>query len=381
MSADLIIILTAVLVAVPCAILGCFLVLRQMAMMGDAISHAVLPGIVIAFFVTGELSEGIGPLASLIGATVFGVLTTVLVQALSDTKRVKEDSSIGIVFTALFALGVFLVSKFAHDVHLDLQHVLYGEIAYAPLNPLLVGDYDLGPRSLWTMGIVTAAVVVLVSLLYKELKLTTFDPGLAAALGFAPAIAHYLLMGAVSFTTVGAFDSVGAILVVAFLIVPPATAYLLTERLSSMLLLASGAGIISATGGYALAYILNVTIAGSMAIVAGALFLLALLCSPTHGLLAHAARQQRNRRDFSRDLLLARLAGLGSRATSPELAAHLGWNQPRLARAVQDALRGGWLVEDRQGAIVLTERGRDAARQVATRLRPTTSEVAPQPGI
>ncbi len=370
MSADLVIILTAILVAVPCALLGSFLVLRQMAMMGDAISHAVLPGIVIAFF----LSESLGPLASLLGATVFGLLTTVLVQALSDTRRVKEDSAIGIVFTALFALGVFLVSKFARDVHLDLQHVLYGEIAYAPLNPLLVGDFDLGPRSLWTLGLVTALVLALVGLLYKELKLTTFDPGLAAALGFAPATVHYLLMGAVSFTTVGAFDSVGAILVVAFLIVPPATAYLLTERLSRMLLLAVAAGVISAVGGYALAYSLNVTIAGSMAVVAGLLFLLALLCSPSHGLLAHLAQRRRNGHDFARDLLLARLAGLGGHATPQALATGLGWEGARLDRALQHARHGGWIDRPREGEVLLTEKGREAAHRATGRLRPATAQ-------
>jgi manganese/zinc/iron transport system permease protein len=147
MSADLVIVLTAVLVAIPCALLGTLLVLRQMSMMGDAISHAVLPGIVIAFFI----SESLGALTSLIGAGVFGLLTAVLVEALRNTGRVKEDSSIGIVFTALFALGVFLVSKFAREVHLDLNHVLYGEIAFAPLNSLLVGEWtwDRAPCGLW----------------------------------------------------------------------------------------------------------------------------------------------------------------------------------------------------------------------------------------
>ncbi|MDP9424768.1 MAG: metal ABC transporter permease, partial [Actinomycetota bacterium] len=173
MSGDLVVILTAVLVAVPCALLGTLLVLRQMSMMGDAISHAVLPGIVIAFFI----SESLGPVVSVVGAGIFGVLTALLVEALRNTGRVKEDSSIGIVFTALFALGVFLVSKFASSVHLDLQHVLYGEIAYAPINPLLVGTLDLGPRSLWTLGLVTVLALGLVLLLYKELKIATFDPG------------------------------------------------------------------------------------------------------------------------------------------------------------------------------------------------------------
>lgn len=361
MSADLIIILTAILVAIPCALLGTLLVLRQMAMMGDAISHAVLPGIVIAFFI----SESLGALTSLIGAGVFGLLTAVLVEALRNTGRVKEDSSIGIVFTALFALGVFLVSKFAREVHLDLNHVLYGEIAFAPLNSLLVGGVDLGPRSLWAMGIVTALTVAMVLLLYKELKIATFDPGLAAAVGLSPVLVHYLLMGAVSVTTVGAFDSVGAIVVVAFLIVPPATAYLLTERLSHMMALAVLLGAGSAVVGYYLAAIFDVAIAGMMAVVAGGFFVLALLLSPSRGLVANLRRQRENRRSFTRSLLLAQLEGLGGHATERELAHLLDWEEDSLSQPLDDASRGGFVYSPTPGEVALTGEGRSAVSRLA----------------
>ena len=336
-GAGLVIMLTAVLVAVPCALLGTLLVLRRMSMMGDAISHAVLPGIVLAFFI----SESLGPLASLVGASVFGVLAAVLVEALEDTGRVAEDSAIGIVFTALFALGVFLVSRFADGVHLDLNHVLYGEIAFAPLNSLFVGDVSLGPRSLWTMGIVTVLAVGFVLLFYKELKLSTFDPALAVAAGLSPALVHYLLMGAVSVTTVGAFDSVGAILVVAFLIVPPATAYLLTERLSHMMALAVVFGAGSAVAGYYLAFLADVSIAGMMAVAAGAFFALALVLSPSRGLVAALLRRRANRRRFSGELLIARLRRLGGRAREDELARELGWDASALRRALENARRDG----------------------------------------
>ena len=360
MSADLVVILTAVLVAIPCALLGSLLVLRQMAMLGDAISHAVLPGIVFAFFI----SESLGSIGSLVGAGIFGLLTAVLVEALRNTGRVKEDSAIGIVFTALFALGVFLISKFAANVHLDLQHVLYGEIAYAPINPLLVGGLNLGPRSLWTLSIVTGLAVALVLLLYKELKLATFDPGLAAAVGLSPVLVHYLLVGAVSVTTVGAFDSVGAILVVAYLIVPPATAYLLTERLSHMMALAVASGVASAIGGYYLAAVLDVSIAGMMAVMAGVLFVFALLFSPAHGLVANLRRRCRNRRSFARGLLLSRLEALGNRATEEELTSHLGWEDDRVSEVLQDALRGGFVLKSATAnEVALTSRGRDAARK------------------
>jgi manganese/zinc/iron transport system permease protein len=361
MSADLIIVLTAVLVAVPCALLGTLLVLRQMAMMGDAISHAVLPGIVLAFFI----SESLGSLTSLIGAGIFGLLTAVLVETLRNTGRVKEDSSIGIVFTALFALGVFLISKFARDVHLDLNHVLYGEIAFAPLNSLIVGGQALGPRSLWTLGIVTALTVGMVLLLYKELKIATFDPGLAAAVGLSPVFVHYLLMGAVSVTTVGAFDSVGAILVVAFLIVPPATAYLLTERLWTMMALAVLLGAGSACVGYYLAAVLDVAIAGMMAVVAGGFFVLALLISPSRGLVADLLRQRRNRRSFARDLLVSKLAGLGERANKEELVRHLSWESSDFSRVLRDAMRSGLVLRSATQEVALTDKGREAACNTA----------------
>jgi manganese/zinc/iron transport system permease protein len=356
MSPDLVIILTAVLVAVPCALLGAFLVLRQMAMMGDAISHAVLPGIVLAFFI----SESLGPLTALVGAGAFGMLTAVLVEALKNTGRVREDSSIGIVFTALFALGVFLISKFATNVHLDLNHVLYGEIAFAPLNPLLIGDASLGPRSLWTLGIVTALAVGLVLLLYKELKIATFDPGLAAAAGLSPVLVHYLLMGAVSVTTVGAFDSVGAILVVAFLVVPAAAAYLLTGRLAAMISISVLLGVASAVLGYYLAAAFDVAVAGMMAVVAGGFFVAALFLSPHQGLVAILVRRRRNRRYFARKLLLDRLAALGRRGTEQELAGHLDWEGDRVSRVLQDALGGGFVLRAEDGAVVLTSKGREA---------------------
>lgn len=358
MSADFVIITTGILVAVPCALLGTLLVLRQMAMMGDAISHAVLPGIVVAFFI----SESLGPLTSLVGAGAFGLLCAVLVEKLRNTGKVREDSSIGIVFTALFALGVFLISRFATDVHLDLEHVLYGEIAFSPLNSLILGGLNLGPRSFWALGIVTVLAVALVALLYKELKIGTFDPGLAAAVGLSPVLVHYLLMGAVSVTTVGAFDSVGAILVVAFLIVPPATAYLLTDRLLRMMALSVLLGVTSSVVGYYLAALLDVAIAGMMAVVAGALFVSALLFSPSRGLVAGLLRRRRNRRTFSRELVLARIEALGGETTEEELSLQLAWQEGTLSRTLEDARRQGLVLHPTSGGVALTGKGRSADR-------------------
>lgn len=361
MSADFVIVVTAVLVVIPCAVLGSLLVLRQLAMMGDAISHAVLPGIVLAFFLT----ESLGPLVAVAGAGAFGLLTVLLVESLKNTGRIFEDSSIGIVFTALFALGVLLIARYGGNVHLDLNHVLYGEIAFAPLNRLNIGGVDLGPRSFWTLGSVTALAVAYVGLFYKELKVATFDPALAAAAGFSPLLLHYVLMGVVSVTVVGAFDSVGAILVVAFLVAPPATAYLLTERLSHLMLLATTLGGVAAVTGYYLSALADVSVSGTMASVAGALFVLALLLSPTRGLLVTAARRRRNHRVFTRGLLLSRLATQDGPVPDAELAGRLGWDPNRTARIVERATRDGLVQRPGPGRIALTASGRTEAERVA----------------
>lgn len=282
MSNDLWIILIGSLVSAACALVGCFLVLRKQAMMGDAISHSVLPGIVIAFLIT----QSRAPVPMLLGAGALGILTAFATNALERHGRLQPDASIGVTFTWLFAVGVILISAFAGHVDLDAECVLYGEIASSPWDIWLIGDTDMGPRAVWILGAITVANIVFVTLGYKQLKLTSFDPEMAAALGINVTLWHYLLMGFVSFTTVGAFESVGAILVVAMLIVPPNTAYLLTDRLSRMLIYSVIIGILSAIGGYWLAWFIDGSIAGAIAAVSGLLFLLAALFSPTHGVIA-----------------------------------------------------------------------------------------------
>ena len=263
------IILAGSLVAIPCGLLGCYLILRKMAMVGDAISHAVLPGIVIAFFVSGSRE----PISMLLGAGILGILTTFLIEFFHSKARLQTDAAIGVTFTWLFALGVILISVFAGQVDLDQDCVLYGEIAYVPIDLWITGSGTImGPRVVYIMGIVFLVVLSFITIGFKELFLTTFDPSFAAATGLSVTLWHYLLMGAVSFTTVGAFESVGAILVVAFLIVPPATAYLLTEDFKKMLLITAGLGVVISFGGYLLAVWLDGSIAGAMSVIAGGIF-------------------------------------------------------------------------------------------------------------
>jgi manganese/zinc/iron transport system permease protein len=360
-SPALVVLLAGSLVAASCALVGSFLVLRKMALLGDAISHAVLPGIVLAFLFTGDRA----PLAMVLGAGALGVLTVMLVELLNRSRRLKEDASIGVVFPALFSVGVILISRYASQVDLDLDCVLYGEIAYAPWDVLLVGGASLGPKALWVNGATLLANALLIGLFYKELKVTTFDPELAASLGFSPLLLHYLLMSAVSVTVVGAFESVGAILVVAMLVVPPATAYLLTDRLGVMLGLAVALGVVSACGGYLLARWWDASIAGAMAAVAGALFVAAVAASPRHGLAAKLLAQRRLGRRLAERLLLVHLAQAAGTADTPlragDVERRFGWSRQRLARVVARVRTAGWVETGEEGVLRITATGQAAA--------------------
>ncbi|AST92967.1 MULTISPECIES: metal ABC transporter permease [Sutcliffiella] len=273
------IIVTGSLVGITCGITGCFLILRKMAMLADAISHTVLLGIVAAYLVSSSM-EGIYMFA---GAIIVGLLTAFFVQLLHSS-GVQSDAAIGVVFTSLFALGVVLISLYAGRIHLDVDHALMGEIAFVPWNTWEIGGVDLGPIAVWMLGIVLFINLTLIVIFYKELKITSFDPEMATAIGIPVMFIHYVLMGMLSITTVASFDSVGAILVVAMLIAPGASAYLLTDRLSIMLLLSALLGVLAAGLGYYAASILNVSISGSMATMAGILFVLCFFFSPKHGI-------------------------------------------------------------------------------------------------
>jgi manganese/zinc/iron transport system permease protein len=357
--------LIAAVVAVACALPGVFLVLRRMAMMSDAISHSILPGIVLAFFLVQDLASPVLILA----AAATGLLMVGLVELLRQTRLVREDAAIGLVFPVLFSIGVVLVSLFAGDVHLDVDAVLLGELAFAPFDRLVLADWDLGPRSLYVMGAILLLNVVFIAVFYKELKLATFDAGLAAALGFAPALIHYGLMSLVSITAVGAFDAVGSILVVALMIAPPAAAYLLTDRLPRMLGLSALIGVASAVGGYWVAHALDASIAGAMATMAGVIFAGVFLLAPERGMLALARRQARQRREFARTMLAIHLLNHEGRPEAAQesqvahLHSELRWDSAFAAGVVRDAVQAN-LVVRQNGSLALTDQGRAAARRV-----------------
>ena len=286
----------AALVAASCALCGSFLVLRRMAMLGDAISHAVLPGIAIAFLLSGSRNSWF----MLIGAGALGIITAVLVQALSRGGRVKTDAAIGVTFTSLFALGVILISRYAGAVDLDLDCVLHGVLEYTPLYTTEVFGVQV-PRAFVQSLAVFGIVAIVITAFFKELKLASFDPEMATAVGINATLVHYGLMALVSLTAVGAFEPVGAILVVAMMAVPPATAYLLTDDLRKMLFISVACGVLSAIGGYWMAVWLDASTAGAMSVVAGLLFALALFFSPRHGVVSRflARRGKQMQPDFA----------------------------------------------------------------------------------
>ena len=354
-SAQIEIQLIASLVAVACAIPGVFLVLRKMALMSDAISHSILPGLVIGFFITHDLNS---PLLILMGA-LSGILTVVLVEYIQKTKLVKEDTAIGLVFPALFSIGVLLIAKNANDVHLDVDAVLLGELAFAPFDRLLINGTDIGPKSLWIIGTILVITLSLLIAFFKELKISTFDAGLATALGFSPIVIHYGLMSVASITTVGAFDAVGAILVVALMIAPAATAYLLTNDLKKMLVFSGLFGVFSAISGYWVAHWLDASISGSMISMLGLVFFFVYLLAPNRGLISVIYRNRQQQKEVQ---LLTFLLHLNNHTEKRErhinhLNEHINWHKIKAKSIVDLAEKNNMIVIENQ-IISLTKKGK-----------------------
>ncbi|MFT6869319.1 MAG: manganese/zinc/iron transport system permease protein [Polaribacter sp.] len=355
-SAQIEIQLIASIVAIACAIPGTFLVLRKMALISDAISHSILPGLVLGFFITHDLNS---PLL-IIMAALSGVVTVVLVEFIQKTKLVKEDTAIGLVFPVLFSIGVIMIAKNANDVHLDTDAILLGELAFAPFDRFLVDGFDLGPKSLWIIGTILLITIGLLFAFFKELKISTFDAGLATALGFSPIMIHYGLMSVASITIVGSFDAVGAILVVALMIAPAATAYLLTDNLKRMLGLSVIFGVFSAIAGYWLAHWLDASISGSMTTILGVVFLLVYLFAPKRGLISVLYRNRQQQIEVS---LLTFLLHLNNHQEVSErhinhLNEHINWRRVRSKSVLDLALKNNMITIEKS-IISLTDKGKN----------------------
>ena len=288
------IVATGVLCAVASALLGNFLVLRKMSMLGDAISHAVLPGLAAAFFITDSRAS----LPMFLGAVIVGVLTAFFTEWIRGVGRVDEGASMGVVFTSLFALGLVMIVQAADHVDLDPGCVLYGAIELTPADTVIIAGVEI-PRAAAVLAVVTTINAAFLLLFFKELKISSFDPALATTSGFNASIMHYLLMTLVAVTAVASFESVGNILVVAMFVVPPAAAYMLVDRLPLMVALSVVIAAASAAGGHVAALVIpswfgygSTTTAGMMAAAAGGLFVVAAALGPRHGVLVRFVRHR-----------------------------------------------------------------------------------------
>ncbi|KXB59027.1 metal ABC transporter permease [Gemelliphila asaccharolytica] len=280
------IIIVGILICACCSIPGTFLVLRGMSMMTDAISHTILLGIAIGFFISNDLNSPI----LMICAVIVGLFTVWFTEVLHHTKLVSKDAAIGIVFPLFFSVAVILITKFAKNVHLDVEHVVFGEIAFVPFDRFQTLNYDFGPKALIITLIMLLINSLIIFLFYKELKLSTFDHDYAQVIGFSPKAMNYLLMTLVSLTSVCTFQSVGVVMVIAFMVGPALTARLYTDRLNVMLFLSILIGSLASVVGYTLAINIDVSISGMQAFIMGVIFILSLLLSPKRGILIKKIR-------------------------------------------------------------------------------------------
>ncbi len=282
------IVITGILSSMSCALIGNFLVLRKMSMMGDAISHAILPGLAVAFLVSGSR----GSVTMFVGAAIAGLLTALFTQWIHKFGKVEESAAMGVTFTALFAIGLILIVRGADKVDLDPGCVLFGAIELVPLDMITLLQLSL-PRAVWILGSVLLINLLFTLLLYKELRLTCFDPALATTLGINAHVMHYVTMTLVAITTVASFESVGSILVIAMLIVPASCAHLLTNRYGVML----AVSMIVAAASAVLGHISAITVptwfgfadtntAGMMAVISGLIFTGAMLFASHQGILS-----------------------------------------------------------------------------------------------
>lgn len=267
---------TSVMVGVICGALGCFIVLRGLALMGDAISHAVLPGVAISFMLG---------VSYFYGAVAMGIVTAVGIGFISQHSRVKNDAAIGIVFSAFLALGIILVTKAQSAT--DLMQILFGDI-------LSVRRADM-----WITLVIGAFCLIIIAVFYKELLVSSFDPIMAATYGLPIKGIHYGLMVMLTLVTVSALQTVGVILVVALLITPASTAYLLTNRLSVMIVISAFLGALSAVTGMYASFVYNITSGAAIVLAATVLFVLAFIFSPSQGRLWHVIRSRNSRRPVS----------------------------------------------------------------------------------
>lgn len=340
------ILLTLLITGIACAVLGCFLLLRQLSMVTDALSHTILLGIVLAYFVTKDLNS---PLL-FIGAGLFGVFTVLAIELLSATKLVKNDDAVGIIFPLFFSLAVILISTFARDVHLDTDMVLMGQVAMIPLNTINIAGLMV-PKAMIYMSLMLLINFSFIIIFFKELKASTFDPEFATLAGFSSSLLYYLLMALTSFTAVSAFDAVGAIMVIALFIGPAASAYLVTKDLKNMIAVSILYATLNAISGYYLAMSLNVSISGLVATITGLTTLLTVLFNK-QGLLTSIYRSYRNKKEFHLEMMIIHIGNHHNLAEEAEelgfetIKDHLNWSQDAVEKRANRLLKEELILRD-----------------------------------
>ena len=348
-----------IITSLACAVLGVFLVLRRLSMVSDAISHSVLLGIVIGYFVTKD----IGSVLLIIGASLFGVLTTVCIELLIKSKRVTEDASVGIIFPLFFSIAVILITRYARNVHLDTEVVLIGEIILAPLHRINFLGISL-PKALVQMSFVLLINAAFIAVFYRKLKISSFDPVYAGVAGIAGTGLYYVFMSLVSFTAVSAFESVGAILAIAFFISPAASAYLISKDLKITIFLAAVYAVVNSCIGYFLAVKFNVSMSGMCAVVSGLTFMITIAVYPG-GIITKMIRYIKNKNRFSRELLILHIDNhTGKKNALGELGystirEHIAWSDRKLKYVLDKLIKKGYVYRAKErGVYSLTETGK-----------------------
>ena len=348
-----------IITSLACAVLGVFLVLRRLSMVSDAISHSVLLGIVIGYFVTKD----IGSVLLIIGASLFGVLTTVCIELLIKSKRVTEDASVGIIFPLFFSIAVILITRYARNVHLDTEMVLIGEIILAPLHRINFLGLSL-PKALVQMSFVLLINIVFIAVFFRKLKISSFDPVYAGVAGIAGAGLYYVFMALVSFTAVSAFESVGAILTISFFISPAASAYLISKDLKITIFLAAVYAVVNSCVGYFLAVKFNVSMSGMCAVVSGLTFMITIAVYPG-GIITKMIRYIKNKNRFSRELLILHIDNhTGKKNALGELGystirEHIAWSDRKLKNVLDKLIKKGYVYRAKErGVYSLTETGK-----------------------
>jgi ABC-type Mn2+/Zn2+ transport system permease subunit/Mn-dependent DtxR family transcriptional regulator len=339
----------SIMVGISCGLIGTYIMLRGLSLIGDALAHAVLPGVVIGFMVGGK-----SPLSLFIGASAAGILTALLISFVERNSKIKSDTAIGIIFTGAFALGILLVSQLK-QVHIDLSSYLFGDV-------LGVSNSDIVMSS-----IITLFILIVVIIFYKQLLVTSFDPTMAHIIGISAGGFHYFLMTMLSMSIVTGLQSVGVILIIAMLITPPATAYLLTNKLKLLLLISCICGIFSSVTGLYLSYHFNFASGASIVLVAVFFFMLAFLFSPREGIVIKAFR----RRKTSRLNLFEDIIKILSKEDIPSgrehstqiLSSKLGLSKAKIHSALKEVTKMD-LIEKDNGNLVLTNKGKALAKRL-----------------